>query len=71
MRVLETSTKLRGRATDIYLQVATTGGQLRFFLFTDRNVYPDELIVEWLNEIKAAAAWYLCGDSEESLAGKL
>lgn len=71
IRVIGATTSLLSRATDLYLSAASVHGELRFIVLSDRNVYSDELVSEWLDEIKAAAEWYLGGGISEPLTAKL
>ncbi|KAG9316805.1 hypothetical protein JVU11DRAFT_2870 [Chiua virens] len=42
-----------------YLGASTWRGQLKMFLHYDSNLYEEELVKEWLDELKAAVLWYL------------
>ena len=41
--------------------------KLGFTIFWDENVYPEEMVSAWLEELKHATEVYLGGEEEKSL----
>ena len=52
--------KLSVRAAEFYLGAETKDQELSIFVSWDGNVYKDELVEEWLEEIRQATEYYLC-----------
>ncbi|KIJ65776.1 hypothetical protein HYDPIDRAFT_27009 [Hydnomerulius pinastri MD-312] len=52
-------THLHARPAELYLGASTSQRQLQFFTFYDQRVFGDEIVREWLGEIKDATLWYL------------
>ena len=50
---------------ELYLGALTSRGELCMFIYYDRNVYEDEVVKEWSDEVKGAVMWYL-GQSHQS-----
>lgn len=48
----------------------TSRQMLQYHIFYDRNVFGDEVVTEWLGEIRAATIWYL-GRGEGRFLSKL
>jgi len=59
MVVEHSITRLRCRPAELYVGAVTLRKQLAFGLFYDGNVYQENLVQEWLDEIKGATSWYL------------
>ena len=70
-RIIDTATTLLSRATDLYLSAVSINGELRFILLSDENVYSEELTSEWMDEVKAAAEWYLGDIMSDRVTSKL
>ena len=58
-------THLYTHPAELYLGAFTSRGELCMFVHYDRNVYEDEVVKEWLDEVKGAVMWYL-GQSHQS-----
>lgn len=71
LRILDAGPNLHPRPTDFYLTVGSSRGHINLNLLWDGNVYADDMMCEWLEEFQAAAVWYLGGDSDENMKGKL
>ena len=52
-------TRLHTLPAELYLGALTLRGQLRMYIFYDRNVYEDGVVKEWLDEVRGAVLWYL------------
>ncbi|KAG9311798.1 hypothetical protein JVU11DRAFT_8045 [Chiua virens] len=50
---------LHSRPAELYLGASTSAGQLRLYIYYDRNVFEPDVVREWLDEVKAAILWYL------------
>lgn len=48
----------------------TSRKMLQYHIFYDRNVFSDDVVAEWLDEVRVATIWYL-GQGQESLHAKL
>ena len=48
------------RPAELYLGAETRGQELSIYIFWDGNVFKDELVEEWLEEIRKATEYYLC-----------
>ncbi|KAG9309522.1 hypothetical protein JVU11DRAFT_10496 [Chiua virens] len=55
------STRLHNRSGGVYLGALTWGGRLKMYAHYDGNVYEEEVIREWMEELKGAVLWYLGG----------
>ncbi|GLB34885.1 hypothetical protein LshimejAT787_0204500 [Lyophyllum shimeji] len=55
-------TRLHCRPAELYLGAATTRQQLHLNVFWDMNVYEEDTIREWLNEVREATEFYLGGE---------
>jgi hypothetical protein len=55
-------THLRCRPGELYLYAITVNKRLQLNTFWDGNVYKEEIVQEWFNEIKNATDWYLVHD---------
>ncbi|KAF8910994.1 hypothetical protein CPB84DRAFT_1763081 [Gymnopilus junonius] len=53
------TTKLRCRPTELYLGAATRNKQLHLWTSWDGNVYEEDLVKEWLEDVKQATKFYL------------
>lgn len=60
IRVIDSWMKLCPRPGELYLGSITQNNRLSIYVSWDRNVYDDDLIEEWLNEIKSGTLHYLC-----------
>ena len=60
IKVVKSWNKLKVRAAELYLGAETKDQELSIFVSWDGNVYNDELVKKWLEEIKKAAEYYLC-----------
>ena len=59
-------THLHARPISLYLGAATLRRRLEFFAFIDENVFTEEDVKEMMEEMRAAAEWYL-GREEQKL----
>ncbi|KAJ3515915.1 hypothetical protein NLJ89_g1458 [Agrocybe chaxingu] len=55
----EEKTFLHCRPTELYLGASTSGQQLKLHVFFDGNVYDDEVVSEWLDDVVLATEYYL------------
>lgn len=62
LHILDSGPIVHPRPTDFYLSVSSSRGHIKFSLLWDRNVYANELMSEWLDEVLAATEWYLGGE---------
>ncbi|KAF9651432.1 hypothetical protein BDM02DRAFT_3110474 [Thelephora ganbajun] len=60
IEVVKSWKKLSVRAAELYLGAETKDQELSIFVSWDGNVFKDELVEEWLEEIKKATEYYLC-----------
>lgn len=60
IKIVESWKKLSVRAAELYLGAETKDQELSMFVFWDGNVFEDELVKEWLEEIRKATEYYLC-----------
>ena len=60
IEVITSWKKLSVRAAELYLGAETKDRELSIFVSWDGNVYEDELVKDWLEEIKKATEYYLC-----------
>jgi hypothetical protein len=65
LRLLSGRSVYRSRPGDLYLTAATTNGKLTFVVSYDRNAWDDQLVEEWLDEIRGAAVHYLVPEQEQ------
>jgi hypothetical protein len=61
LRLLSAASYLHCRPSGLNLGAETWQKQLRFKAYWDGNVYADDVVKEWLDEVKAATEWYLGG----------
>jgi hypothetical protein len=52
-------TYVHTRPAELYVGAGTLRKQLYFDVFYDGNVYQENVVQEWLEEVKDAALWYL------------
>ena len=52
---------LHGRPAELYLSADSSHGRLNMYVFYDSNVFEEEVVTEWSNEIREAVIWYLGG----------
>jgi hypothetical protein len=57
--ILAMRTHLRCRPTELYLGCATVRGQMVMNVFYDGNSFDDDVVEEWLHEVRDAAVHYL------------
>lgn len=57
------NTRLRCRPTELYLGASTSRRRLALTVQSDANVFEDEIIAEWLDEVKKATLFYLGKDN--------
>jgi len=67
LRLLKSETRLHCRPGELYLGAATSRGQLRVYVFWDGNVYHEDVIKEWLDEVKGAMEQYLVQANESPI----
>jgi hypothetical protein len=60
-------TQARCRPAQLYLGSWTIADQLHLNTFHDANVYDDDMVQQWLGEVKAAVEWYLGGSEQEEV----
>ncbi|KAJ3990388.1 hypothetical protein F5890DRAFT_1612321 [Lentinula detonsa] len=66
LHLVRSTTHLRCRPTELYFGASTAQGQLSFNMFWDENVYKREVVMEWLDEVRAATVWFLgVGEAED------
>ncbi|KAG9311988.1 hypothetical protein JVU11DRAFT_7259 [Chiua virens] len=58
-------THFRSRPGDVYLGALTTQKQLQYFTFYDENAFSEDLMKEFMGELKNATLWYL-GQRQET-----
>ncbi|KAH9484367.1 hypothetical protein JR316_0003848 [Psilocybe cubensis] len=63
------TTRLRCRPTELYLGASTSHDHLTLTVYWDNNVYEEDIVTEWLNEVKLAAEFYL--GSDQTIHSKL
>ncbi|TFK76291.1 hypothetical protein BDN72DRAFT_755683 [Pluteus cervinus] len=56
------ATRLRCRPMELYLVTTTFRDKLQMYVFFDKDVYDQEVVEEWLEEIRAATLHYLGED---------
>ncbi|KAG2153423.1 hypothetical protein DEU56DRAFT_727136 [Suillus clintonianus] len=63
----------QGHPAELYLGASSVRQQLQYFASYDQHVYSDEIVMEWIRELKDATLWYLgqSHGSEISLQSKL
>ncbi|KAG1734472.1 hypothetical protein EDB19DRAFT_1727118 [Suillus lakei] len=52
-------THIHGYPAELYLGALTARQQLQFFASYDHHVFSDEIVMEWMREMKDATLWYL------------
>ena len=62
LRLRTAAHSLRCRPGELYLGASTTQGQMSIFTCTDANTWDPVVVLEWMEEVKGAALFYL-GDS--------
>ena len=65
---MDTSVNLRCRPSELYLGALTSRGALQFFCYADVNVYEEEIVYEWVEEVAKAAVAYLGKDAMDGYA---
>ena len=60
IEIVNSWNKLHVRGAELYLGAETKDQELSIFVSWDGNVYKDELVEEWLEEIRKATEYYLC-----------
>ncbi|KAL4071409.1 hypothetical protein V8B97DRAFT_465440 [Scleroderma yunnanense] len=70
IRIAYWRTFLHARSGELYIGALTSRQMLQYHIFYDRNVFSDDVVAEWLDEIQAATIWYL-GRGEERVHSKL
>ena len=60
VKIVKSWKKLSVRAAELYLGAETKDHELSIFVSWDGNVFKDELVEEWLEEIRKATEYYLC-----------
>lgn len=55
---------LHCRPTELYLGASTSAQRLRLIVYWDNNVFEEDLITEWLDEVKNAVDFYLGQDAD-------
>lgn len=68
LRLHALGTKLRCRPEELYLGASTYRKKLSLAIQSDGNVFEDEVISEWLDEVKNATWFYLGQDTLPLLA---
>ncbi|KAH7920338.1 hypothetical protein BV22DRAFT_1021395 [Leucogyrophana mollusca] len=59
LRIEYWRTHLHARPAELYLGASTLHRQLQYMIFYDGRVFEEEIVREWLNEVKDATMWYL------------
>ena len=63
-------TRLHTRPAELYLGALSSRGRLSMYVFYDGNVYEEEVVSEWLDEVRGAVLWYLgqtqCGQDGDA-----
>lgn len=52
-------THLHARPAELYLAASSVNRQLQYSTFYDQHVFSQEIIKEWMHELKDATLWYL------------
>lgn len=60
--LLSSDLRLRCRPGELYLGASTSNGKLHLKFFWDGNVFEDDAVKEWLDEVRDAVVWYLGQD---------
>lgn len=60
IKIIKSWKKLSVRAGELYLGAETKDQELSIFVSWDGSVFEDELVKEWLEEIRKATEYYLC-----------
>jgi len=60
MEIVQSWKKLSVRPAEVYLGAEMKDQELSIFVSWDGNVFEDELVEEWLEEIRKATEYYLC-----------
>ena len=69
LRIVDTSVHLRCRPSELYLGALTSRGALQFFCYADTNVYEEDVVREWVQEVAQATVAYLGKETSDGLAG--
>jgi len=59
IKIIKSWKKLSVRVGELYLGAETKDHELSIFVSWDGNVFKDELVEEWLEEIRKATEYYL------------
>lgn len=59
LRLLSAAHSLRCRPGELYLGASTSQGQMSIFTCIDANTWDPQLVLEWMEEVKDAALFYL------------
>ncbi|EKM82619.1 hypothetical protein AGABI1DRAFT_118066 [Agaricus bisporus var. burnettii JB137-S8] len=59
LRLVRSVVGLHTRPRELYLGATTVRGQLRMYIYYDTNVYDEDLVKQWLDEVKDATFHYL------------
>ncbi|RDB21134.1 hypothetical protein Hypma_011674 [Hypsizygus marmoreus] len=70
LHLLKSGTQLHCRPGELYLGASTTRQQLHLFIHWDKNVYDEETVKEWLQEVRSATECYLGGLEHVNTRGK-
>lgn len=71
LRIVNYDSALRCRPTELYLGAVTSHGQLELFAHYDANVFEEEVVQEWVEEVRAATVHYLGREPQFSLSSRL
>jgi hypothetical protein len=60
IRIVKSWKKLSVHPAEFYLGAETKDQELSIYVSWDGKVFEDELVEEWLEEIRKATVYYLC-----------
>ncbi|KAG5635532.1 hypothetical protein H0H81_010944 [Sphagnurus paluster] len=63
----KTQTRLHCRPAELYLGASTKRQQLHIHVFWDMNVYDEDVVKEWLEEVREATVVYLGGETSPAI----
>lgn len=63
LELMASASRLRCRPSELYLGAATVQQRLHIYVCWDSNVYEDDIVAEWLEEVKIAIEFYLSDPS--------
>ncbi|KAF9562551.1 hypothetical protein CPC08DRAFT_687538 [Agrocybe pediades] len=70
LELKNSATVLRCRPSELYLGASTSRQKLHIIVYWDNNVFDEDVVTEWMEEVRAAIDYYL-GDGAQKAQGKL